>query len=1023
MGNQLSTETKTEFDGAEGDPSPPLSRPPFPPQSPEIIFSSQVPPSTNRIPRIPTDQRFDQSEMDMSSSPFPQLPSAMLPKQNNKVEIPESPDYAQRTSTPIPKSSKSKKQKRGNRPGLVSQPRLIDSDDIDRGSSVNGSSPGAEGVTRSARRRRGKKVKSRGKKMPLLPSPDLGNLEIPNDPIQSHEVDEIQETQQGPTVGFRTLDNADIEFTPLNASSKKRKLLGSTEKVRKKQKRNSNGNTGVNSATSFSSLAESLYAGRKKNRKALEVIEDGSLEAGTSKVLPDNAELQYSSRDSSASDLNLNGNGLNAGQAAHSSVESKEVEMELLDDSSPNASSSNSIQQDNLGRGAAGQDNDDESGQDKASDDGESQEDAHGSNSGPQAISDADATDERLSNIDESRGKPQDARNDNTASVKPKRGSARKRVAKLTFFEREAEGNADDSVKQASSSTGKKQAKLSAVLRQNNVNSPTPKKDPAKNRSTPKNTRPHELVTGQFSEFELRNITQAVERWRVDHGLSQIEVNDLIQGNPREVGSQEFWARVVATCPNRRRQKVINQCRRKFHNFVARGAWTAEQHAELKAMWEMHGSKYALIGKLINRHPEDVRDRIRNYVVCGESRRVDPWTYEEEDKLRSIISEAIQTIQENREQGRIISNEANEDLIDWQKVSERMARTRSRLQCIQKWKLMHKQIQDGVGSIDGGENLPIPDIIQNARDEAAELSNRERYSIVKAIRSFDVNADGRIPWAKVRTKQLGSRWTRPTIILAWYRLKHTVPDHDIMTVPEITKQLSVRYHETRELDYPDSEEYDADAEYDELERKIKKILNKTQRVQKTPATVGKSDDDEVNDDDDDEIADDDQESDADENGHEDTIESEGEDQEVEVDGDVGKNESKDEARDRLESHDESASSSGSEEEELPEQVAPGHESDDSADLENDVEKDEESRRESLISSPSISIERPRKPRKSQKRYGSSSKATLSRTPVSAKRKAVSRVEKPSSKKQHLDAEEELSSDTNASEVESIPAHL
>ncbi|OTA86903.1 hypothetical protein M434DRAFT_40409, partial [Hypoxylon sp. CO27-5] len=159
-----------------------------------------------------------------------------------------------------------------------------------------------------------------------------------------------------------------------------------------------------------------------------------------------------------------------------------------------------------------------------------------------------------------------------------------------------------------------------------------------------------------------------------------------------------FWSRIVATCPNRGRQKVINQCRRKFHNFVARGTWTPEQQEELKKMYELHGNSFAVIGKLINRHPEDVRDRVRNYVVCGDNRRVQPWTFEEEDKLRSIITEAFEAIRAQRQKTGDESQEPEEDLIDWQMVSERMDRTRSRLQCIQKWKLMNRK-QANRGSI------------------------------------------------------------------------------------------------------------------------------------------------------------------------------------------------------------------------------------------------------------------------------------------------------------------------------------
>ncbi|KAI0122457.1 hypothetical protein F4814DRAFT_210158 [Daldinia grandis] len=1025
MGNQLSTEVKTEFDGVEGDPDlspshPP--HPPYPPQSPEIVFSSQVPPSEIRLPPGPTYQQYNQSDINMSSSPFPQQPAAISPKQSAKVEIPESPDY----STPVPRPSKSKKRRLGNRPSLISQPRFLDPDNLmDNETSVNSSSPGAEEGSLSTRRKRKKRNEMRQKKARSQASPDLGNLEMPNDPIESLEADEIQETQQGPIIGLLATDNTTTESTPSAASlPKKRKILGSASKDRKRQKRNSNGDLGVNPATSFSGFAESLYAGRRRNRKALEVIEDDSMDISASKMSPDNLRRESISHDSSVSDLNPNSNGPNPGHALHPSVESK-IETGSPEDSSSNAGlTPNSMQQDNQNHVATNRDsNGEEPESNEGSDGREKQRSMRSRNLVPQTMPNVDITN------DEYPPDVEDVHNSSSIGLRPKQSSARKRVAKPTFFDREAEGDAASS----SSATEKKQAKISAMLQGNGVNTPTTKKTPSKRRAPPKETRPHELVTGQFSDFELRNITQAVERWRDDHNLTQSEVNDLIQGNPREVKSQEFWARVVATCPNRRRQKVINQCRRKFHNFVARGAWTPEQHHELKKMWEIHGSKYAVIGKLINRHPEDVRDRIRNYVVCGESRRVDPWTYDEEEKLRSIISEAVKIIRERRHEGHIISDESDEDLIDWQRVSELMERTRSRLQCIQKWKLMQKQVQDGVGNIDGGETLPVDQIIQNARDEAETISSRDRYNIIKAIRTFGINADGRIPWAKVR-KQLGGRWRRPTIILVWYRLKHSVPDYGIMTVPELIKQLSVKYHETKELDFPSSEDYDPTAEYSEIERKVNKILSKTQRGPKTLTTVVKTDDDDDDDDDNDDdngdddddddkgIADNNKGSDADKDSQEEDAESNEEDQQSGENEDKTENEkNKSGVQSRSQSDDEGASSDQSEDEEPPEQISPEHTSDDSSNLGNDVE-DQNFQRGPSVESPIANI-RSRRAFKSQKHHNSSSKATTSRTPISSKRRVATKMDEPSDNEQGLDVEEELSSDTNASEVESIPAHL
>ncbi|KAI2635848.1 hypothetical protein GGS26DRAFT_514543 [Hypomontagnella submonticulosa] len=1076
MGHQLSREVKTEIDSEDKnqdsqDLSLPRPETPFHlrgnitvpsslphPPDPEIVFSSQVPGLENRsfLPIPPPYGSYYLSNDDLPSSPTRRQPSTMAPsRQNAKREVPESPDQTRQMASPNFKSSGSKNRRSKNRPSMVPQPPSSVDFDAAPPSSADKNGVMDVGKTGSARKR-GKK---RRKKAHHPNSPDMSSHEPLTDPV------EAAGTNAPPTdhpSGFRPINGTAIVSTPPNASSsKKRKSERSAGRNKKKHKHNDDHGDIADATTSFSGLAESLYAGRKKGNGLFGTNGDSSTHNNAQQQSSDDSDQEHKSSGSPASDANINGADSDSGpDKTPNATSNDEVEVERSNgDSGPNSADqhndldigsssrdlSNDTQSDNKDEDLSNDDDQNiEDREDNKEDDNVEPDEvvrSSGHASRPRSSGSNATNDERHPNNDElidGSEAGRDNSNSKHANSRPKSASARKRVAKPTFFEREVEERTDARVIASSSptarpskSTVKGQAKISTMLQGNTENNPRPKTPSAKHPATPKKRQPHQLVTGQFSEFELRNITQAVERWRDDHNLTQYDVNALIQGNPREVKSHDFWARIVATCPNRRRQKVINQCRRKFHNFVARGSWTQEQHDELKGLWETHGNKYAVIGKEINRHPEDVRDRIRNYVVCGENRRVDPWTQEEEDELRSIILSALETIRARRQTGQISAEESDEDLIDWQRVSELMHRTRSRLQCMQKWKLMSRdrQRQEGAGSIDGGEVLSIEQTIQTARDEANATSSRERYRLLKAIRASGAKAESRIPWAKIRAKQLGSRWTRPTLMLVWSRLKRSVPDWTIMSVPEVVQQLTSRYRETRELEFPSTEHYGPDAEYSELKRKITKLLANGHRAPKTPSLVVKTDEDNEE-----EGAEDDEDEESYENDETDTGDERGKDIEeidesdLEVDPVDAHNSVKQKARhvkDEIEDYE--SSDDPSDDEDVSMEDVADHSSD-SVDLGHHVQS-EVTTRESSVDAPSISNFRSQRAQKGQKRYRSSTRVTKPQKSTPTKTRSTRLVIDESSEPeqagqagQALD-DDELSSNTNASEVESIPARI
>ena len=366
---------------------------------------------------------------------------------------------------------------------------------------------------------------------------------------------------------------------------------------------------------------------------------------------------------------------------------------------------------------------------------------------------------------------------------------------------------------------------------------------PARPSSTPVKTpgKTSTIVKGAFSQFELDAIDQAIARWQEDHGLTKYQVNELVQGDPRTVNSTDFWEIVHATCPNRARQKVINISRRRHHNFVARGSWTTEQSEELEQMFELHGPKHTLIAKLINRHPEDVRDRYRNYVVCGDKRLKSTWTRQEEEHLTLIVNYALDAVRESQRIGEADADANPEDLVDWQGISRQMGRTRSRQQCKGKWRTL--QFQRGESGIDGIHFSSMEELVEKARIEAGTMTDRDRYGLLKAIRTTKVQADSRIPWARIRRDNFKGQWSRPALLVAWNRLGRLSEQWRTLSVGDLSKELCRLYRSTKSLEYPNLTDAELGAEFQKIKyyvnsRIMRGLADREERV------VDNSDDDE-----------------------------------------------------------------------------------------------------------------------------------------------------------------------------------
>lgn len=231
-------------------------------------------------------------------------------------------------------------------------------------------------------------------------------------------------------------------------------------------------------------------------------------------------------------------------------------------------------------------------------------------------------------------------------------------------------------------------------------------------------------------------------------------------------------------------------------------------------MINVKGTKWSKIAEVINRHPEDVRDRYRNYLICGPSQRKEAWDEAEEARLTQVVIDAMQQIDRMRQEEPHMSTEKSyEDLIDWQLVSEQMDRTRSRLQCITKWKSMNLRGVHGKDKLkSSAPDSQISFTLEKARRQIEDMPEEEKYRFVLAIQGSAAGVDNKIPWIRLVDKVFRQSYHRTTQVLLWSRLRQSVPGWDTKTTRDCAQYLVSYYNQEGRLPDVSGEGFDDNAE-------------------------------------------------------------------------------------------------------------------------------------------------------------------------------------------------------------------
>ncbi|KAI9889369.1 MAG: RNA polymerase I enhancer binding protein [Vezdaea aestivalis] len=302
-------------------------------------------------------------------------------------------------------------------------------------------------------------------------------------------------------------------------------------------------------------------------------------------------------------------------------------------------------------------------------------------------------------------------------------------------------------------------------------------------------------VSGVFQKHEIEALTVFMQEYCQTHFISQYDLNSRIQETNRSAHNR-FWDEVTKVLPHRKRQSVYKVCRRRFHNFGVRGKWTAKEDEALKNAQAAKPNQWKAIGEMINRMPEDCRDRWRNYLKCGDNRQQDVWTEQEEILLRNAVKKCFKKLKTDPSFSKRSGASSgvkrdfsmdNDKNLNWTFISEEINGVRSRLQCQYKWpKLKRRDEENERLRAETSERLarglPAEDDTKKTwRAKRAELNYAkmlpgDKMDIIVLLLETATIEEQNIPWKLIGKSTICSKdtWTIADCKTAYRKMKEEV---------------------------------------------------------------------------------------------------------------------------------------------------------------------------------------------------------------------------------------------------------
>ena len=209
----------------------------------------------------------------------------------------------------------------------------------------------------------------------------------------------------------------------------------------------------------------------------------------------------------------------------------------------------------------------------------------------------------------------------------------------------------------------------------------------------------NDLKTIKLSTAVKQQIDEALEEFVKLHDLNESETKELFERSNKggagahkeiaELAGLDYW-------------RVYHYLQRKFHG--SKGKWSAEETDTLLSMYEEHGHRWALIGRALDRLPQDVWDKYRS---ISQHTKSGPWSAEESLNLARIIN----VLCPGTNQGPPLRG------IFWTQVSNVM-KTRNQFQCRIHW---HQKLHAKLKHQAGWKAIDDIELIKLVEQEGAEV--------------------------------------------------------------------------------------------------------------------------------------------------------------------------------------------------------------------------------------------------------------------------------------------------------------